>query len=114
MGLFDGIFTPSTPDPKPTNSWLDSLLGGSTGASPDTSHLFGHGGGEPILPHGGSARGRGGQPFSSVSGAEKSQMITGIVRDPYTGYVGTPQEIHDRYRAEGRDTSKLVDLFRRS
>ncbi len=109
MGLFDDLFGTSTP---PSSGGLfDSFFGGSGSFEQQSSpSLFG-GYGEPTRTAGGLFSGYGDQPFEQHSDAEKSGLIRGIVKDPDTGYVGTPAEIYDKYLAEGRNPARLVKRF---
>lgn len=69
--------------------------------------------GSTPLPPASQAKGYGGSFFGSTDLADKSRLMGGIVTDPETGYVGTPSDIFDRYRAEGRNTNSLVQRFHR-
>lgn len=109
MGLFDDFFGTSTPEPS--GGFFDGLFGGGSSSQEDSSpSLFGSYS-EPIMPLGGHAKGYGDQPFSSFSEAGKSGLMDGIVKDPDTGYVGTPAQIYGRYLTEGRDPSGLIRRF---
>ncbi len=67
-----------------------------------------------IMPSGTTATGYGGQPYGSVDAAAKSNLRPlGTVTDRNTGYVGTPQQIYDRYVADGRDPGPLFQQFGR-
>lgn len=69
--------------------------------------------GSTPLPTASQAKGYGGAFFGSTDEADKSCLMSGIVTDPATGYVGTPAQIYDRYRADGRNTNDLVRRFHR-
>lgn len=67
-----------------------------------------------ILPGGTYASGYGGRPYGSQDAADKSRLRDiGVVTDRDTGRVGTPSQLYDQYRAEGRDTSGLFRQFGR-
>ncbi len=65
-------------------------------------------------PNGTTASGYGGQPYGSYQDADKSHLHPyGLVTDRETGWVGTPQELYDRYEQNGMDTSPLFSQFGR-
>lgn len=113
MGIFGDIFGfGSDPTPvKPSGGILDGLFSGTPEPIAPPSKPFGYR--EPILPAASQARGYGGQMFGSVSEADKSCLMDGIVKDPDTGYVDTPANIYDRYVNEGRDPTRLVQRYRK-
>lgn len=112
MGILDDLFGIGESDSTSTSGMFGGFLGGSSHSDP--APLFGSDPGEPALPFGSQARGYGGSFFGSHADAEKSHLMDGgVVEDPDTGYVGTPQEIYDRYLREGRSTKRLMERFRK-
>lgn len=108
MGFFDELFGVSKP-PKPASDGLfEGLFGG--GSRPATHVPLG-GYAEPIMPTGTQARGYGGQMFGSVSDADKSRLMDGVVTDRVTGWTGTPRELYERCVREGRDPRHIVAQF---
>lgn len=112
MGLFDEMFGAAPPPEPASHGLFDSLFGGFSPSRSESHVPFG-GYSEPIMPAASQARGYGGQMFGSFGEADKSRLMSGVVTDPDTGYVGTPAEIYDRYKAEGRDPRPLVARFHR-
>lgn len=109
MGVLGEIF--GVTRSQPSGGVFDSLFGGTPTPTAPPSSPFSSG--EPIMPAASQARGYGGQMFGSVSAADKSRLIDGVVTDPDTGYVGRPAQIYDRYRNEGRCTDRLVQRYQK-